>query len=342
MLSNKKIAGLKRRAFLRIAGLIGATGAVVALSKKTAEAESSSSQKPSITPSAYDLEKLGKVSPELLKYEECGAIQTQSEPKRIDLDNNGILWVAQGKTLTSFNLNGEKIKTFETSDNIRGFYPSNDGLLYVAHKTFIEVYDVNGKRVNKWESAGSKAWLTSITEAGQNIIVTDSGSRTVHKYNKAGKLIGKIDGKSNPSNKSGFVVPSPYFDICPGSDNTFWVVNPGRHKIEEYTIEGEFKRSWGTASFGVEGFCGCCNPSYIAVTSDGKFVTSEKGLARVKVYNPDGSLFGVIGAIETFPSYYKNINSDPFPMDIAVAKDGRILVADLNEKRIRFFKLKIG
>jgi len=42
-------------------------------------------------------------------------------------------------------------------------------------------------------------------------------------------------------------------------------------------------------------FVGCCNPINVATTPDGKVVTSEKMVARVKVFEPDGRLLAVIG-----------------------------------------------
>ena len=62
-------------------------------------------------------------------------------------------------------------------------------------------------------------------------------------------------------------------------------MNPGRHKIEAYTFDGELETSWGTPATTIGGFSGCCNPTHIAMLPDGSFVTSEKGLARVKVYD---------------------------------------------------------
>ena len=65
------------------------------------------------------------------------------------------------------------------------------------------------------------------------------------------------------------------------SDGLLRVVNPGRHRIEAYTFDGDLEFSWGKVSVGIEGFCGCCNPVNFAILSDGSFITCEKGLTRV-------------------------------------------------------------
>jgi hypothetical protein len=49
----------------------------------------------------------------------------------------------------------------------------------------------------------------------------------------------------------------------------------------------------------VDLFCGCCNPVYFKLAPSGEFLTSEKGLARVKVYSASGEFKGVVAGPET-------------------------------------------
>ena len=71
----------------------------------------------------------------------------------------------------------------------------------------------------------------------------------------------------------------------------------------------------------VYGFGGCCNPAHIAQLPCGRIVTSEKGLLRVKVYEPDGKLYAVAAVPRDFPAAEKSL-------DIATRKanGGEILV----------------
>ncbi|MBM3243119.1 hypothetical protein FJZ31_43220, partial [Candidatus Poribacteria bacterium] len=50
----------------------------------------------------------------------------------------------------------------------------------------------------------------------------------------------------------------------------------------------------GYLSMDIDGFCGCCNPVNFAMLPDGRFVTCEKGLPRVKIYDADGTFSGVV------------------------------------------------
>ena len=87
---------------------------------------------------------------------------------------------------------------------------------------------------------------------------------------------------------SEFVIPSPHFDLVAGPDETFWVVNPGKRRIESYSRPGELQSMWGQAGAALADFFGCCNPAHLALLPDGRFVTSEKGIPRIKIYSEAG------------------------------------------------------
>jgi 6-phosphogluconolactonase (cycloisomerase 2 family) len=110
-----------------------------------------------------------------------------------------------------------------------------------------------------------------------------------------------------------------------------WVVNPGMHALENYTDEGELRGYWQHASMDIEGFTGCCNPAHVAVLEDGSFVTSEKGMVRVKVYNASGSLQSVVAP----PSKFKDNGKAP---DVAVDSKDHIYALDYDKNRIRIFE----
>jgi hypothetical protein len=82
----------------------------------------------------------------------------------------------------------------------------------------------------------------------------------------------------------------------------------------------------------IEGFCGCCNPSHFAFLEDGSFVTSEKGIARVKVYNRLGDLVSVVAGPDQFKEGVEGL-------DLAIDSKQRIYVLDPLEKAIRVFEI---
>jgi hypothetical protein len=111
------------------------------------------------------------------------------------------------------------------------------------------------------------------------------------------------------------------------------VVNPGLRQLEHFTADGQFLSCWGKTSMDADGFCGCCNPAHIALMPDGSFVTSEKHIFRVKVYDAGGSFRGVIAGNEDFPQF----KTAP---DIAVDSKGRILVLDAIAGAVRIYEKK--
>jgi hypothetical protein len=83
----------------------------------------------------------------------------------------------------------------------------------------------------------------------------------------------------------------------------------------------------------MEGFCGCCNPSNFAMLNDSLFVTSEKGIERVKIYNADGSFHSIVATPDLFEEGTKGL-------DLAVDKQNRILVLDPVKLVVRVFEPK--
>jgi hypothetical protein len=110
-------------------------------------------------------------------------------------------------------------------------------------------------------------------------------------------------------------------------------VNPGRHAFEAYNFKGEQISNWNRTSMSIEGFSGCCNPSNIAMLSDGSFVTAEKGLERVKIHLPSGDFKSVVAAPELF-------EAGTIGIDLAVDSNDRILVLDPTKRLIRIFEKK--
>ncbi len=81
----------------------------------------------------------------------------------------------------------------------------------------------------------------------------------------------------------------------------------------------------------IDGFSGCCNPSHIAILADGSFVTSEKGLVRVKILNPTGKLKSVVAGPDQFDEETRGL-------DLAVDSENRIIVLDPKKRLIRIFE----
>jgi hypothetical protein len=299
----------------------------------------------------YDIEELAKIDPKLILYEEAAEVINTgfTDSHAIAVDSRGSIYTAGDKAIRVFALSGSLAGEVELADMPRCLTVSGDGKIYVGMKDHVEVYDGRGKRLATWQSLSEDTVLTSIAVSKNDVFVADAGNRIVLRYDTTGKLLNRIGEKDKDRNVPGFVVPSPYFDLAVGRDGLLRVTNPGRLRIEAYTFDGDLEFWWGEFSSGVEGFCGCCNPVNFAILEDESFVTCEKGLTRVKIYDAEGGFVGVVAGPEQLVEGGAALIDEwasvgrAGAFDVAVDAAGRILVLDTIKNVVRIFtRIKEG
>ena len=157
-----------------------------------------------------------------------------------------------------------------------------DGLLYAGLTDHVVVFNTEGKLIAQWDKPSNNALLTSLAVAGDYLFAADAANKVVLRYTLNGVVSLKMGQKNADRNWPGFVIPSPYsFNLALAPDGLLRIVNPGRHWVEAWTIDGHREWRWGETSFRLEGFSGCCNPAAIAILLNGHIITSEKGLIRM-------------------------------------------------------------
>ncbi|UCC98816.1 MAG: NHL repeat-containing protein [Phycisphaerales bacterium] len=293
----------------------------------------------------YDIEELTRVDPALIVYEESAdAIETGlAATHGIAVDSKGFIYVAADRAVRIFSDRGVILGEIELAEPAGCLTVSTDGNLFVGFKDHVEIYDAQGQRQASWDSLGTNALLTSIAAQGDDVFVADAGNRVVIRYDVSGNVLGHIGKKDSFRNVPGFVIPSPYFDLVVSRDGLLRVVNPGRRRVEAYTFEGDIEFWWGVSSVDIEGFCGCCNPVNIAVLPDGGYVTCEKGLVRVKVYDSEGQFAGVVaGPSQLVREGECRVCDLPEEcqaggFDVAVDAAGRVFVLDTIRNNVRIF-----
>ncbi len=294
----------------------------------------------------YDLKDLGKVDPNLILYKESApAINTRfTESRAIALDSRGTIYVAGDKAICKFDENGNNLGELKLSDAPMCLTVDTDGKIYIGMKSHVQVYDNQQKPLATWQNLGNDAVLTGIAVSKNDVFVADAGNRIVHRFDKTGKLINRIGAKDKDRNIPGFIIPSPHFDLAVATDGLLWIVNPGNHRIEAYTPNGDLEFSWGQFSnTDLKGFCGCCNPVNFAILADESFVTVEKGLIRLKIYDPKGAFVGVVAGPEQLVQEGASRICDTAAecqtggFDVAVDSRGRIFVIDTIKNAVRIF-----
>ena len=298
-------------------------------------------------PFAYDLSRLEKTDPKLVTYEEVKRWKVAyAEARRIALAPAGQLLVAAGNYLTAFNEEGERGFEIALTEPARAMAATAEGSIYIGLRDHIEVFDDSGQRKTSWDSPGKKTWFTALAVGEHDVFAADSGNRVILRYDRSGKLISRLGEKNKERNIPGFIVPSPYLDVEIAPDGLLRVNNPGRHRVEAYTVDGDFEFSWGAPAMGITGFCGCCNPINLALLPDGRCVTCEKGLPRVKIYSERGEFESVVAGPESFAENAKACASRGLGdctrggLDAVADASGRIFVLDFVTGDVRVMRHK--
>ncbi len=251
----------------------------------------------------------------------------------IGVDSEDRIYVSGDSKVRVLDPLGGVVREFPLPEKGRCVAVSAQGEVYVGFLRHVGIFSVHGEQTASWDQIDASSYLTSIALSGDVVFVADAGTRSVWKFNHAGVNLGRIAEEDAEAGIPKLVVPSPFFDLAAPDDSSVWVVNPGQHKLFRFSHDGNLLDSWGTHSHEVEGFCGCCNPSHIALFEDGSFVTSEKGFVRVKTYDPKGNFTGLVASADQFQKGAQGLA-------LAVDSSQRILVMDMKNKGIRVFVRK--
>lgn len=273
------------------------------------------------------------------RYRLVGAIPTGlAKPRAMALGPGNRLLVAGGREVRVLGAGGAVEARLALAAEPRCLAVSATGEVYVGLRDRVQVWPATalaGKPVAtqpraQWVIPSRRALLTSLTLGPRQVWVGDAGSRVVWQYDRAGNLE-RVLGKADPDRgQPGMSIPGPYLDVVAGAAETVWVAHPGRRQVEHYNAAGELLSSFGKSAQTIEGFCGCCNPVDLARLPDGRLVTAEKGLPRVKVYRPDGTLDRVVALPE-------DLSPAAAALDLAVESSGRVLVLDPPARLVRVF-----
>jgi hypothetical protein len=247
--------------------------------------------------------------------------------------NQGLIYVAYDSIVKCINRDGDEQSTYFTDGDVKSVKCITDNRLIVLYRNYFSIYDSLGNVVFQEAKQALKSVYTSAAYNDEFIFIADAGNRRVKKYDLNGTFISDFEGIYNSTNdKKGFIIPSPYFDLAINQEDELWVVNPGRHAIQHYSSNGDLVNYWEQIGNHIEGFTGCCNPSHLAIFDDGRFVTAEKGIVRIKVYSKSGELESVVALPKDFEDKAK-------APDIAVFGDW-IYALDYNSNKLRLFRPK--
>ena len=330
----------KRRLRIAVAVLVTVAAAVaILLARKSAEKASEravASGGGRSNPYAYDISELRKVPPQWIAYRELPPVQLGvPSPAALSVDAAGNILVAGGNTLLKLAPSGAEATRFNLDAPPVALAISEIGVLVALCDEKCDVLSAENGTKKLSIPLPSKAIPTSVAVSGNSIYIADAGNSVVWRYSlQSGELLGKIGcgdrGKGVPT----IIIPSPHFDVAVAPDGSVWLANTGRHSLESFSPDGGFRYSWSRPATGPKGFSGCCNPSDFAITPEGMFVTAEKNIPRVKIYDQTGEFVNFVAPPAAFAE-------NAIILDIAYNPVTRqVLLLDSKSKTLRRFKKK--
>jgi len=280
-----------------------------------------------------------EIDPALIEYRPAGSIDVPlDEVRGLAVGPDGSVYVGGERVILVFDPEGNQQRRIEVEHEphclaVAGADETSPGTIYSAARDRVVKLAPDGSVAGEWPALGKQALITSIAAAYDNVFVADAGNKIVLRYDTSGELIGRIGQPDPKRNIPGFAITSPCFDLAVSPDGLLRVVNPRMLRIEAYTFDGHLEAHFGRGGAGVEAFFGCCNPAHFVVFDDGRFVTAEKGAARVKVYTAEGDFDCLVAGPEQL-----QLRNAHAIADLAVDLRGRVLVLDEADRKVRIFE----
>ncbi len=250
----------------------------------------------------------------------------------ICLDRQDRIFAAGDSQVKVFDAGGKLLRSWNISKPALAIAIAPDSSVWVGEAEQVEVFGVDGRPLRTWRDDGRLARVTAIGFFKDNVLVAESKDRCIRRYDRTLKFLNNI-GKDN--RMDGFLIPNGALDFSVDSTGVIHVANPGKHRVERYTLDDKLLGHIGHFDgLNPSGFGGCCNPTNVIVGSSGWTYVTEKADPRAKVLDSEGKLLGVI-ADSIFDPSAKN-------MDIALDSRGHVYVADTAKLKILVFEPVAG
>jgi len=283
----------------------------------------------------YDVQSYRDVDKVETTYDETGEIDPgMASPHALSVGVDGKIYVGGENEIVVFGSGDRELNRFAIEGRPECMAVAENGFILVGYSDHVEVLNAQGSVESVWDSPGTRPSLTSIAVYEGDVYVGDGGNKVVWHYDMEGRLLGEIGKKNEAEDIPGIQAPSAHVDLAINDEGDLWIVNPGMGGLERYRSDGSIVTSWYRQNLTLEGFSGCCNPTHVAFRGDGKLITAEKGLVRVKVWDvTHGDYEDLVAGTKVFPR-------EQSLWDIVVDTRDRILALDPRSDTIRIFEEK--
>lgn len=247
------------------------------------------------------------------------------------------IYAVTDRELVKYNFKGEAVKKWKLPDGINGVEGvavDAAGVAYVGYDTRaergivkLEIKDDACTAAATWKLAEA-ASFTGMKADKEHIVVADARKAAIHVVDaKTGKFVRTIGGGRTGM----FAVCCGILDVALDGKGNIVVGNLGQHRVTTMPLSGRGGTNWGTPGDKPANFCGCCNPVSVALLPNGGYATTEKTIARVKVYAAGGRSLVAMAPLDGFPSECGRAQ-------VVADGEGNVYVLNPANRSIRVFK----
>jgi hypothetical protein len=260
------------------------------------------------------------------KWTESGEISSaDGSLLSVATDSEGRIYLGGESFVTCLDKDHSKLWSLKTMAKIGALSVAGD-TVFAASAENISLISTGGELLDEWGPYESNSLITSVSANRNFVVFADAGIKRVFVLKKSGEVYSMMGQSDNK-----FIIPSPYFDVAITDDNTIFIANTGRRRVETWTADGRLLKYYGEPGSAPGAFCGCCNPAHFTILPQG-FVTAEKGINRIKILDNDGGFTEFVSSNNKFTA--------SVPLDLASSDGKTIYAADPVDSRIYVFKRK--
>ncbi len=286
----------------------------------------------------YDIGEMLKTDDSLVAFTEIKPIPTGfSRAACIAMGPDNMIYAGGDRRIRIFKKDGARTGEIELDQQPACIAVSGNGEIFAGLADSVLILDKTGEETRRW-SFGPKSIVSGISLSENRVFIADTGRRAllVKDLESPDSEPVEIGVPGAGDGDDGFVVYSSTLDVAADENDLLFVTDPGRHRLKLYSFSGGLVSTWpSNPSADVKGFSGCCNPARIALYPQGRIVTSEKAIPRIKLYSAAGDFVAVVAGPESFVQ-------GQAPCDVAADSDGRIYALDPATGNIRIFIEKPG
>jgi hypothetical protein len=280
------------------------------------------------------------IPPELITYRQIAVFMCPVQEKpmcfAVQNDSTFIIGTAKPPALSFFDESGTLLQTMDLPEEPTAIVCNELGDIAVAHPEHLALYTAEGDRKAFWQLPDKKSNVHCLVSTPEYLFAADTGKCCIYRFNAKGHL--------DLTFRKGFVVyASPITMTFSPHNGLLYITNPGKHRVEVFTQNGEYKPElcWGEPSTSLSGFAGCCNPIALAALDDGRILTVEKAIPRIKIF-ADGKLDGVVTGPDVLDEPPPTLERTPQQPNThyfttVPLSEGRIAVFDFKYAAVRIF-----